>query len=137
MLPTEEVWRRLPEFDFFVLPSWREGVPRSIIEAMASGLPVVTTDIRGCRELVTDDMDGWLVPRRDPHRLSQVLSQVQTLPAPELERRAKGSIPDGGRESPRRGRLRSPSRRVPWTRLEDVTSVSRSWGGCGIGSAPA
>ena len=52
--------------DVFVLPSWREGLPRSAIEAAASGLPLVLTDIRGCREVVRDGVEGFLVPVRDP-----------------------------------------------------------------------
>ena len=52
--------------DVFVLPSWREGMPRSAIEAAASGLPLVLTDIRGCREVVRDGVEGFLVPVRDP-----------------------------------------------------------------------
>jgi glycosyltransferase involved in cell wall biosynthesis len=50
--------------DVFVLPSYREGMPRSLIEAMATGLPVVATDIRGCREEVVDGETGYLVPPR-------------------------------------------------------------------------
>ena len=48
--------------DLFVLPSHREGMPRSIIEAMATGLPVVATDIRGAREEVVPHETGLLVP---------------------------------------------------------------------------
>ena len=44
--------------DVFVLPSWREGLPRSAVEAAASGLPQVLTDIRGCREVVRDGVEG-------------------------------------------------------------------------------
>jgi glycosyltransferase involved in cell wall biosynthesis/ribosomal protein S18 acetylase RimI-like enzyme len=50
--------------DVFVLPSWREGVPRSAIEAAAMGLPMVLTDIRGCREVVRPGIEGFLVPPR-------------------------------------------------------------------------
>ena len=48
--------------DIFVLPSYREGMPRSIIEAMSMGLPVVATNIRGCREEVLQEETGLLVP---------------------------------------------------------------------------
>lgn len=47
----------------FVLPSYREGVPRSTQEAMAIGRPVLTTDVPGCRETVIDGVNGFLVPR--------------------------------------------------------------------------
>jgi glycosyltransferase involved in cell wall biosynthesis len=50
--------------DVFALPSYREGVPRSVIEAMAAHRPVIATSIRGCRELVEPGLSGWLVPPR-------------------------------------------------------------------------
>jgi len=51
--------------DIFVLPSYREGFPRAAIEAAAMGLPLVATDIRGCREVVAEARNGFLVPPRD------------------------------------------------------------------------
>ncbi len=48
--------------DVFVLPSHREGYPRAAMEAAASGLPLVVTDIRGCRQVVIDGRNGFLVP---------------------------------------------------------------------------
>jgi glycosyltransferase involved in cell wall biosynthesis len=48
--------------NIFVLPSYREGLPRSIIEAMAMGLPIIATNIRGCREEVVHGENGFLVP---------------------------------------------------------------------------
>jgi glycosyltransferase involved in cell wall biosynthesis len=59
--------------DVFVLASWREGMPRSAIEAAASGLPSVLTDIRGCREVVRDGIEGRLVPVRSPARLGEAI----------------------------------------------------------------
>ncbi|WP_343621309.1 glycosyltransferase family 4 protein [Acinetobacter proteolyticus] len=47
----------------FILPSYREGVPRSTQEAMAIGRPVITTDVPGCRETVVDGVNGFLVPK--------------------------------------------------------------------------
>jgi glycosyltransferase involved in cell wall biosynthesis len=57
-------------FDVFVLPSYREGMPRALLEAMATGIPVVATDIRGCREEVVDGATGILVPVRDPEAVA-------------------------------------------------------------------
>lgn len=62
--------------DVFVLPSYREGMPRSIIEAMAMGRPVVATDIRGCREEVVDGVTGLLVPVGDPESLAGAISTI-------------------------------------------------------------
>lgn len=67
----------LPELlglmDIFALPSYREGLPRSILEAMAMGLPVVATNIRGCREEVIHGVTGLLVPPRDSKSLAEAL----------------------------------------------------------------
>jgi len=49
----------------FVLPSYREGVPRSTQEAMAIGRPIITTDVPGCRDTVLDGVNGFLVPKWD------------------------------------------------------------------------
>jgi glycosyltransferase involved in cell wall biosynthesis len=62
--------------DVFVLPSWREGVPRSAIEAAAMGKPLVLTDIRGCREVARDGVEGILVPPRDPARLAAAIERL-------------------------------------------------------------
>ena len=68
-----DVPRLLAAADLFVLPSHREGMPRSIIEAMATGLPVVATDIRGAREEVVPHETGLLVPVRDVPALAGAL----------------------------------------------------------------
>ena len=55
----------------FVLPSYREGVPRSTQEAMATGRAIITTDVPGCRETVVDGVNGFLVPKWDPEALAE------------------------------------------------------------------
>ena len=55
----------------FVLPSYREGVPRSTQEAMAIGRPVITTDVPGCRDTVIDGVNGFLVPKWNPQALAE------------------------------------------------------------------
>lgn len=62
--------------DVFVLPSFREGTPRVITEAMASGLPVVATDIAGIPEQVQDGENGYLVPAGDSAALADRLKQL-------------------------------------------------------------
>jgi glycosyltransferase involved in cell wall biosynthesis len=73
--------------DVFCLPSYREGMPRTIIEAMMSGLPVVATDIRGSREEVVANDTGLLVPTRDAAELAKTFARLLTAPA---EARAMG-----------------------------------------------
>ena len=62
--------------DIFTLPSYREGLPRSILEAMAMELPVVTTDIRGCREAVVDRKTGLIVPPQNSNKLAEALAEL-------------------------------------------------------------
>lgn len=62
--------------DLFVLPSHREGMPRTIIEAMAMGLPVIATEIRGCREEVVPEETGLLVPPRQAGPLAQAIARL-------------------------------------------------------------
>ena len=62
--------------DVFCLPSWREGLPCTVIEALCCGLPVVATAIRGCRELVVPDLTGVLVPPRDSTALAAALRRL-------------------------------------------------------------
>jgi glycosyltransferase involved in cell wall biosynthesis len=59
----------------YVLPSYREGTPRTVLEAMAMGRPIVTTDAPGCRETVVDGVNGFLVPVRDDAALETALER--------------------------------------------------------------
>ena len=59
----------------FVLPSYREGTPRTVLEAMAMGRPVITTDAPGCRETVVDGENGFLVPVRDTDSLAKAMER--------------------------------------------------------------
>jgi glycosyltransferase involved in cell wall biosynthesis len=70
-----------PAFDLFVLPSHREGFPRSAMEAAASALPVIATDIRGCRQVVSHGQSGLLVPLHDPVRLAAAIEELVVDPA--------------------------------------------------------
>jgi glycosyltransferase involved in cell wall biosynthesis len=63
-------------FDLFALPSHREGVPRSAIEASAMARPLVATDIRGCREVVSDGVTGILIPVRNPTALAGAVRRL-------------------------------------------------------------
>jgi glycosyltransferase involved in cell wall biosynthesis len=67
------------------LPSYREGLPKFLLEAMAAQLPCVTTDVPGCREAVRDGDNGLLVPARNPSALADALERL--LLDPQLARK--------------------------------------------------
>ena len=73
----DDLYRAL---DIFVLPSHREGFPRSAMEAAASGVPIIATDIRGCREVVDHGQNGLLVPVRDPKSLERAIKKLGENP---------------------------------------------------------
>ena len=62
------------------LPSYREGLPKSLIEAAAAGRPIVTTDVPGCREVVTEGVNGFLVPPQDPKSLAIAIDKLIANP---------------------------------------------------------
>lgn len=81
----EDVRPTLHLADVFCLPSWGgEGVPKSLIEAASCGVPIVTTDVPGCRDIVRDGENGILVPPRRPEAIAAALETL--LENPELRR---------------------------------------------------
>ncbi|MBL9188092.1 MAG: glycosyltransferase family 4 protein [Opitutaceae bacterium] len=66
--------------DIAVLPSYREGLPKSLLEAMACGLPIVATDTSGCREIVAPEINGLLVPVRDAAALAGAIERLARDP---------------------------------------------------------
>ena len=78
------------------LPSYREGLPKSLLEALSSGRPIITTDVPGCREVCDDGVNGLLIPARDSLALSNAIEKLVLNPE---SRKAMG----------RAGRLRAES----------------------------
>jgi len=64
-----------------VLPSYREGFPKSLLEAAAMGKPLIATDVPGCCDIVAHGVNGLLVPARDPHKLAQAMLALAGNPA--------------------------------------------------------
>ena len=77
----DDVAAMLARADVFVLSSTSEGLPLSILEAMAAGLPVVASSVGGVPEAVEDGETGLLVPPRDPVRLAAALERLLVDPA--------------------------------------------------------
>jgi glycosyltransferase involved in cell wall biosynthesis len=84
----EDIAGLLSRASIVCLPSYREGMPKALAEAAASGKPIVTTDVPGCRETVVHGVNGFLVPAKDAHALADAIEAL--LRDPEL-RRAMGA----------------------------------------------
>ena len=91
--PTDAIEEVLAQADALVLPSYREGMPRSVLEAGAMGLPVVTTNVPGCRNVVTNGVNGLLCEARDSQALEQAM---RTMLAMSSEARQR--LGDNGRK---------------------------------------
>ncbi len=69
----------------YVLPSYREGTPRTVLEAMSMGRPIVTTDAPGCRETVVDGLNGYLVPIKTSKSLLDAMRKFVVDPSLALK----------------------------------------------------
>ncbi len=74
--PQSDVRPAIAEASVYVLPSYREGTPRSVLEAMAMGRAILTTDVPGCRETVRPGQNGLLVPARDSEALRDAMIRL-------------------------------------------------------------
>jgi glycosyltransferase involved in cell wall biosynthesis len=95
--PQADVRAFLAQSSIYVLPSYREGTPRSVLEAMAMGRTIITTDAPGCRETTVDGETGYLVPIFDVIALTKAM--VQMIENPEMRA-------EMGRASLERARLK-------------------------------
>lgn len=78
--PLDDVQLAIAQTCVYVLPSYREGTPRTVLEAMAMGRPIITTDAPGCRETVVDGENGFLVPARDSEALASTMNRFVEHP---------------------------------------------------------
>jgi glycosyltransferase involved in cell wall biosynthesis len=76
---SDDVRSEIRNADCMVLPSYREGTPRSLLEGAAIGRPIITTDAVGCREVVDDGKNGFLCKVRDAHDLAEKMEQMLLL----------------------------------------------------------
>src|SRR5207344_1895044 len=85
-----DVERLYRGMDIYVLASYREGFPRSAMEAAAMRLPIVATDVRGCREVVDAGVTGVLVPARDSRALADAIGALAVDPERRVRMGAAG-----------------------------------------------
>jgi glycosyltransferase involved in cell wall biosynthesis len=76
---SDDVRTEIAQADCIVLPSYREGTPRTLLEAAAMGRPIITTDAVGCREVVDDGVNGYLCKVRDAGDLAAKMEQMLAL----------------------------------------------------------
>ena len=73
---------RYKKIDIVVLPSWREGLSKALLEAASMNLPIITTDVPGCRDVVIHGISGLLVNPKDPISIESALELL--IKNPEL-----------------------------------------------------
>lgn len=90
--PTDDVRPYVAQADCVVLPTfYPEGTPRTLLEAAASGRPLIATDVPGCREIVIHGVNGFLVPPRDPAALAERMTQMLRQPQEALAAMGRAS----------------------------------------------
>ena len=76
---SDDVRPHIARSDCVVLPSFREGVPRTLLEAMAMGRPIIATDAPGCRDVVDHEVNGYLCRTRDAKHLAEMMERMISL----------------------------------------------------------
>ena len=76
---TEDIREYIEKSDCVVLPSYREGLPRALLEASAMGRPILATDVTGCREIVEDGVNGYLCKARNASDLAEKMKDMIKL----------------------------------------------------------
>ena len=79
---TDDVRPYYEQCSVYVLPSYREGTPRTVLEAMAMGRAIITTDVAGCRSTVINGKTGYLLPEKDPEALAEAM--IKFIDDPDL-----------------------------------------------------
>ena len=88
---TNNVHEHLLNADCTVLPSYREGTPKSLLEAAASGKPLITTDVPGCRNVIEDETTGFLCNDKDPKDLAEkMIKMIKLSPEKRLKMGMQG-----------------------------------------------
>jgi glycosyltransferase involved in cell wall biosynthesis len=86
----EKMSEILPQVTIFCLPSYREGMPKALLEAMACGLPCISTNAPGCRDAVRHEDNGLLVPIKDANALAEAIKRLLQNPAERQRMGARG-----------------------------------------------
>lgn len=87
----EDVRPLIAQAHVLVLPSYREGMPRTVLEAAAMGRPAIVTDVPGCRQAIEPDVTGWLCEVRSPPSLARQMKHVLRMDDEGLQRAARAA----------------------------------------------
>ena len=82
---SENMYKIYKSMDFVVLPSWREGLSKSLLEAASMQLPIITTDVPGCNDVIIHQYTGILVPARDKNALKSAIKDYLQNPSYALK----------------------------------------------------
>mgnify|MGYP005989669875 CR=1 FL=1 len=85
-IPHVDVYKRMKASDILLLPSLEEGIANVCIEAMALGVPVISTNCGGMEELISNDKEGFIVPIRNPNAIAEKILKVKSLSNLELSK---------------------------------------------------
>ncbi len=88
---SRDVRLELRKADCVVLPSYREGTPRTLLEAASMGRPLIATDVPGCREVVIDNINGLLCLPKDANDLAKKMEQMLSMPDSQLQQMSEAS----------------------------------------------
>jgi glycosyltransferase involved in cell wall biosynthesis len=113
----DDVRPHIESADIVVLPSYREGLPRALLEAAAMGRPLVATAVAGCRDVVEDGLNGYLVPVADAQALAMAVAKLASDPQ---------RMATMGRHSRRRAEQRFDERLVIHRTLKTYEELLRS-----------
>ena len=72
-----EIYKKM---DIVILPSWREGLSKSILESAAMSLPIITTDVPGCKDIISNENSGLLVPAKNHEKLKIAIKTYLNKP---------------------------------------------------------
>jgi len=90
-LPHDEVIEKISESDLFILPSVEEGISNAVLEAMALGVPVISTDCGGMSEIIDDSTNGFIAPVREPKMMAKIIKNFISMGVTEKMKIAKNA----------------------------------------------
>ena len=89
--PNDEIENVMKDANCVVLPSYREGMPRSLLEAGAMVLPSITTDVPGCRNIIQDNINGFICEAKNSKSLESAMLKMINTPSEDILKMGKAA----------------------------------------------